>query len=231
MEQIPIDPFIFYCENREEAQRIKQEIFTHHIYFFETENPAPVIIDAGAHIGLATLYFKKLYPAAQITAIEPHPASFKILQKNIAENYIEDVTLINAALSAGSGTEKTLYADTEFNWFSTASFHENAWNGSQKTASLAVPALSLTKVLENIGKPIDLLKIDIEGAEQSVLLEARNNLAKVAHIICEFHTTTNQNREQFITFLKAQGYTVTHEDKKERFHAPRQLEMIEAVRE
>lgn len=240
MEKLTIEQFTVWCENREEALKIKQEIFSHHIYFFETENQTPLIIDAGAHIGIATLYFKKLYPNAQVIAIEPHPVSFKLLQKNVEENYLENVTLINAAFSAHQTVvqsiqnpepaSRTFHADTEFNWFSTASFQAGSWNKSQRTESFSVPILSLSTVLETTGKRVDLLKMDIEGAEQAVLSEARSNLSKVEHIICEFHMTENQNRELFLSFLEKQGYSVTHENKKETFHGPRQLEMIEATK-
>ena len=250
MEQLTIDQFTVFCENREEVLRIRQEIFTHHAYYFETESEKPVIIDAGAHIGLATLYFKKLYPTAQIIAIEPHPDSCKLLRKNIEVNYLEDVTVIEAALAADarmseishdgklaladlprfSTTTRTFHADTQFNWFSTASFQAGAWNKAQTTDSFSVPTLSLSKVLQTIGKQIDLLKLDIEGAEQEVITEALNNLAQVAHIICEYHPMATQNRENFIKLLEKQHYDVTHEDKTERFHGPRELELIEAVR-
>ncbi len=233
MEQLSIEQFTVWCENREEALKIKQEIFSHHIYFFETENPRPVIIDAGAHIGLATLYFKKLYPDAQIIAIEPHPHSFKLLEKNVSENYLTDVTCINAALVGSNEVLnglRPLYADTEFQWFSTASFLPGAWNKAQQTAPLSVATLSLAKVIKNIGSTVDLLKIDIEGAEQEVLREARPALAKVAHIICEYHMTASQDRGLFLEFLEIEGFEVTHENKKESHHSKHELELIEAVR-
>lgn len=233
MQQITVDQFTVWYENREEAHQIKREIFSHHTYYFETDSPTPVIIDAGAHIGLATLYFKKLYPAAKIIAIEPHPTSFKLLQKNVSENRLSDVTLLNAALVGHKSSDQTqtFFADTEFSWFSTASIHEGAWNKAQHTAPLTVPTLSLTEVLKEVGGSVDLLKLDIEGAEQAVLGEARNNLANIAHIICEYHMTDSQNREKFIEVLERAGYEVTHEDKQQKFHAPRQLELIEATRE
>jgi FkbM family methyltransferase len=233
MEQLTIEQFTVWCENREEALKIKQEIFTHHIYYFETDKIKPVIIDVGAHIGLATLYFKKLYPQAKVIAIEPHPVSFKLLEKNIAENYLEDVTCINGAV-VGAGAVingfHPLHVDTQFQWFSTASFSPGSWNKAQQTEPFPVSTLSLSEVIQSIGIPIDLLKIDIEGAEQEVLREARTTLAKVAHIICEYHMTDKQNRAEFLELLERSGYTVNHEGIKEKFHGKRTLEMIEALR-
>lgn len=227
MEKLTIEPFIVWCNNREETLQLKSEVFTHHTYYFETENPTPIIIDAGAHIGLTTLYFKKIFPDAQIIAVEPHPTNFSLLEKNIAENDLQGITTVNAALGAEPARARTLYADTEFNWHSTASFIEGAWNNAQKTEALRVPVVTLASL---ISQPIDLLKMDIEGAEVEVLKSAQDSLRQVKHIICEFHPSASQKREDFITFLERQGYDVSHEDIRAKFHGRRELEMIEATR-
>lgn len=51
------------------------EIFIRGEYFFETEKTAPVILDCGANIGLATLFFKRIYPKARITCGEADPTT------------------------------------------------------------------------------------------------------------------------------------------------------------
>ncbi|HEX4602645.1 MAG TPA: hypothetical protein VH724_01505, partial [Candidatus Angelobacter sp.] len=55
------------------------EIFARESYWFTSNKPNPVILDCGANIGMATLYFKWLYPLAQITAFEPDPTTFNAL--------------------------------------------------------------------------------------------------------------------------------------------------------
>ncbi len=105
MNSSRLNKYTIYHNNSEEYHNLKREVFTSDLYYFETENPQPVIIDAGAHIGLATLYFKQLYPGAQITALEPNPESFQLLEKNLFENMIDDVTTVQVALSDHSGEE------------------------------------------------------------------------------------------------------------------------------
>jgi hypothetical protein len=56
-------------------------IFEEEIYAFESEIEAPRIIDGGANIGLATLYWKRQYPEGQIMAFEPAPRAFESLKK------------------------------------------------------------------------------------------------------------------------------------------------------
>ncbi|MBU0974170.1 FkbM family methyltransferase, partial [Patescibacteria group bacterium] len=169
MQSSKLQKYTIYHNNSEEYHRLKREIFTQDLYCFETNNPEPIIIDAGAHIGLSVLYFKQLYPTSKIIAIEPNPESFKILERNIFENQIEDVTLIQTALSDKSGIE-TLYLDkTSEEWHSVASFHKGSWVGTQKSTSVTVQTHTLS---EFITQPIDFLKMDIEGVEQKVLTTA-----------------------------------------------------------
>ena len=75
------------------------EIFLSDDYYFETSNPSPLIIDCGSNIGFSVLYFKKLYPLSRLIAFEPNPNTFKLLEKNISQNAIQEVTLYNTALS------------------------------------------------------------------------------------------------------------------------------------
>lgn len=57
------------------------KIFKRQIYNFQIDNPAPYIIDAGANIGLGVIYFKKLFPDAEIIAFEPDPNIFAVMKK------------------------------------------------------------------------------------------------------------------------------------------------------
>src|ERR1700739_2755043 len=59
-----------------------EEIFIGNEYFFESNRPDPVIIDCGANIGFATLYFKKSYPASKIICFEANPYAFEVLKEN-----------------------------------------------------------------------------------------------------------------------------------------------------
>ena len=206
MPSAKLQSYQIYFNNSEEYHHLKTEIFTHDTYYFETDNPAPLIIDAGAHIGLSTLYFKKLYPAARIIAIEPLPQNLALLEKNIWENQLADVTVIPAALSNQVG-DQTFYADeTDFQWWSTASFKSGAWNGIQKSAALTVPTRPLADFLT---EPIDFLKMDIEGAEQLVLEAAQPHLHLIKHMMIEFHPTAGQSLPELVELLEKTGFTTT----------------------
>ncbi len=198
--------------NAEEFADLKREIFTHQLYYFETDFPTPVIIDAGAHLGLATLYFKNLYPQAKILAFEPNPLLFPLLKENIAQNHLENVTLIQAALSKHNDKTTFYYDATPWQWLSTGSLTQNAWNGKQKTLPVSIQSVRLDQYLSQYPQ-IDLLKLDIEGAESAVLLSIRDSLSKIKEIIFEFHPTGNQKLAELLSFLTKKGFICTLTDR------------------
>jgi len=59
------------------------EIYLQEVYKFCTDQIDPLIIDAGANIGLSLIYFKRLYPQARIIAYEPDNSIFKLLESNV----------------------------------------------------------------------------------------------------------------------------------------------------
>lgn len=204
--QAKLGNYTVYFHNSQEYHVLKQEIFTQDQYYFETDNPAPVIIDAGAHIGLATLYFKKLYPAANVIAIEPLPANFQLLEKNLWENQLENVETHQLAL-ADRVDDLTFYADSSGDeWFSTAGVVKGAWNKQQTSQELIVPTLPLTNFLN---RPVDFLKLDIEGSEQKVLQTARHYLHLIKHMMIEFHPTPEQSFKHVIDLLEEHNFKIT----------------------
>jgi FkbM family methyltransferase len=207
MQEAKLQKYTVWFENSDEYHRLKGEVFTQDSYYFETDNPQPVIIDAGSHIGLATLYFKKFYPGAKVIAIEPHPENFKLLERNtLWNNSLDNIELHNVALAATSGTIELHTDSTPLHWYSTSSFIKGAWNHAQTSHILRVPSQPLVKFLT---QPIDFLKMDIEGAEQEVLVAAGNSIRQVKHMIVEFHPTKHQSLAKLIEWLEEHQFAVS----------------------
>lgn len=152
-----------------------EEIFLGQHYRLHSDQDAPNIIDAGANIGLTVIYFKTLYPRSTILCFEPDPENFRFLTQNVKENRLSDVTIRQAALSDRPGA-LTLYGDNI-----SASIDAHAPEGAK---GVDVPADTLSKYLAH---PVDLLKMDIEGAEGTVLKEAAARLPQIRRIALEFH--------------------------------------------
>jgi len=201
--------------NKEEFNILKDEIFNKEIYNV-TINPgvtSPTIFDLGAHIGLSVLYFKIKYPNSRIVAFEPNSNIFPILQENMECNNLTNVELHNTAL--GSKDEvRTFYIDNSGNnAFSTGGFNKDAWNGTQTTTKIKVKCEQLSKY---IAEEIDILKMDIEGAETEVIKELIENdkLKYVKNILIEYHPINNGNSKNILKLLNENGFeTETKPDK------------------
>lgn len=122
-----------------------------------------VVLDIGANTGLAALRFANLYPQARIYAFEPEPENFALLQRNVKA--YPNITALPIALSR---TDGPLYlgggTDGDFVSFQTLSSKRP--NSNQLEVSGRNPATLLTE----LGiRRVDLIKIDVEGAEYDVL--------------------------------------------------------------
>lgn len=193
--------------NEREYHVLKQEIFGRDIYWFEPDTASPRILDIGAHIGLASLYFLTQAPGAHITAVEPNPYIAEVLERNLWQNQVDDrVSVEKVAVSTESG-QTDLYIDSSPDqWWSTASLLPAAWTGDQATYPLTVPMKALREFLTD---SIDLLKMDIEGAEQAVLMSAGLELVKVRQLLVEFHPHPQQSLSILCKYLTNLGFTVS----------------------
>ena len=87
----------FQYRNAPEFDLLAHEIFEGGEYEFPCNTDAPIILDCGSHIGLSVAWFKRRFPKARITAFEPDPQNFELLQANVAANGFEGVELLNLA--------------------------------------------------------------------------------------------------------------------------------------
>ena len=133
------------------------------------------IVDAGAHIGMASILFALKYPMARIIAIEPEPSNFAALLRNTAP--YKTIIPIQAALWRADG-EVTLGAS---NAHPKGAF-QIVENGRQR-----VRAITMDTLMRETGiLSIDLLKVDIEGAEIEVF-ESCPWIRNVRVIAIELH--------------------------------------------
>ena len=139
------------------------------------------ILDAGANIGLSAIFFAHKYPGATIVALEPESSNFRLLQKN-ASPYPQ-IKPLQAALWNHSGHIKLIDPDDGNDGFRTV---EEDANGNAQVE--VVPALTVDAVISRMElTSIDLLKIDIEGAEKEVFENSSHWIDKVEVIMAELH--------------------------------------------
>jgi FkbM family methyltransferase len=174
------------------------EIFRKRYYEFASASAEPRIIDGGANIGLSVIFFKRLFPRARVTAFEPDPDVFSALAKNMQSFGLGDVDLVNKALWI---REETL------------DFHQDGADGGRLNVaqehgrSLRVQTLRLHSYLS---EPVDMLKLDIEGAEVDVLLDCADRLGNVRHCYVEYHSFMDrpQRLDELLGVLRGAGFRV-----------------------
>jgi FkbM family methyltransferase len=172
--------FTLHAPDPQLLLQLMTELFAEGIYYFDCNKAAPRIIDGGANIGLSVLYFKYLYPDAHILAIEPNPAAMVYLKKNISENKLTHIIVISGALAAEEG-EGILYIPPSLSLLNASLIPP------PHSETLKVRSQKLSAYLK--GNPIDLVKLDIEGAEAEVIRETaeEGEIHNAKQYIIEYH--------------------------------------------
>ncbi|MFC1785848.1 FkbM family methyltransferase [Candidatus Neomarinimicrobiota bacterium] len=173
-------------------QDLFTEIFINGCYWFTTDYKEPIIIDCGSHFGQAAMYFKILYPKAKIICFEPDDYAFSILKTNITTNEIQDIELHNKAIADYDGI-------IEF-----YNIKDSKGSVIMSTVKERVPdsetnIIQATRLSNFINSPIDFLKLDIEGAELSVLKELikSDKLRYVKQMAIEYHHHIKEHVDNF----------------------------------
>ena len=154
------------------------DIFVKRTLAFSSASPAPRILDCGANVGLATLFFRRLFPDARITAFEADPALFAMLDANLHANGAGAVDTRHAAVWTSTGT-------LTFHCEGSDSGMIGSLPGAVDGRATTVPSLRLRDVLDE--GQVDLLKLDIEGAEDAVLADCEPVLHRVKALVMDLH--------------------------------------------
>jgi FkbM family methyltransferase len=169
-------------------------IFKHEIYNFKSTNQTPNIIDGGGYIGMATLYFKRLYPKAIVTVFEPDPLALTFLRNNIAANNLRDIKVVEKGLS-----------DVE----ATVSFKPDQSDGNRIT-STGYQIIPVTPLSYHITTPVDFLKLNIEGAELAVIknLADAGKIKLIEKLCIEWHSFRHeaQKLDELLAILSRSGF-------------------------
>jgi len=190
--------------NHSHALVLLHEIFVNAEYEFRARSDRPQIIDCGANIGMSVLFFKALYPNANVVAFEPDPASFARLTQTIGTNRLKFVVAHQAAVSETSGVV-TLFRNRSDVGSIVASIHQ-AWGGEDAETVRSV------RLSDRIAAPVDFLKIDVEGAEYGIVhdLVATGAIRWIQEFAIEYHQVAGEPDalQQMTNALTASGFDV-----------------------
>lgn len=178
-----------------------REIFIDEIYEVGRWNSdRPVVIDCGANIGLSALYFARRQKA-QVYAFEADPKIFQILKDNIDKNcFEENVTVFNKAVWI---SDEGVDFDIEGGY--SGQIHQHGHELVKE--AMRVPSLRLRDFIDSLEK-VDLLKLDIEGAEKEVMPDCEGVLNKINYIFMEYHSSVSdpQMLGEILDILKREGF-------------------------
>ncbi len=152
---------------------------------------ADYIIDLGANIGLATLFYSIQYPNAKIISIEPEENNYKILSSNTS--FSDNIFPIN----------KAIWSSETYIGLARNITNNNDGFVYDITNNNNVPTITIDKIMKDFNiEVIDILKIDIEGAEKELFSTNYSNwLGKVKILIIELHDLNNKGASK--SFFKA----------------------------
>jgi FkbM family methyltransferase len=154
------------------------QVFADEEYAYKAPYAVTTIVDAGANIGCASVFFAEQFPA-RIIAVEPAPDNYQILCKNTGS--FGRITCLNAALWDKSAQ------------LSICERGEGAWalymaEASGQSAGTRIEGITLREIRRRFDlNHIDILKVDIEGGERNVFAQCLGLLDGVNVLIIETH--------------------------------------------
>jgi FkbM family methyltransferase len=140
-----------------------------------------VVLDIGANVGAASMYFERLYPRAQIFAFEPSATAVTVLRRNLA--HCDRVEIVDHGLFDRDFTAPLYLGDGDGLSNSVARTAENT-SDTETGTFVAASHWLRSRGLEFI----DVLKIDTEGAELAILNDMIDYLPAVKILHLEYHS-------------------------------------------
>lgn len=163
-----------YALNEGDVQSVR-EVMVEEIYRPPPYIKPSVVVDLGGNIGLASVFYYREYKCPTVICVEPVARNVRMIRENLRLNGVNAV-VIQAAISSVAGTVR-FKSDVRSNQGRVS-----------EDGELAAPCVTMDELLRATPHNwIDLLKIDIEGHEQTLLTENNFWLKRVGAILIEFH--------------------------------------------
>jgi len=171
----------FYIRIGTTDASVLKQVFVERQYDYPLPISPGVIVDAGANIGLSAIFFANRYPDALILAIEPEDSNFQLLQQNTAP--YPQIRALKAALWQKNQQIRLIDPKDGNDGFRTKEETMNDDVCLGYVRGMTLDAIMAEKAL----RFIDVLKIDVEGAEKEVFENSSNWIDRVRIIIAELH--------------------------------------------
>jgi FkbM family methyltransferase len=176
---------------------------------------AQVVVDGGASEGFYTIAIKMANPACRVIAIEPNPIAFDLLKRNVAFNNFQNIELVQGAIGHSDEVREFEYANVAS---AVGSFHilreQRPWLPERHIESIKVKCHTLDSLYRQYHlESVDILKLDIEGAELEALSNGIDALSKTKKVVVECHS--DFLRSSVVDLLTSSGFKVAYEETSE----------------
>jgi FkbM family methyltransferase len=157
------------------------EIWERQVYRFQSRSPRPYIIDGGANVGLAVSFFKEVWPESEIVAFEPDEKLFACLERNVSNNALPGVTLVRRALWSSE---------------TTLEFHSEGSDAGRiaRETDFGTSRVPTARLRDYLVRPVDFLKLDVEGSETEILADCAGSLGAVQSLFVESHSFAHEKQ-------------------------------------
>jgi len=173
-----------------------------------------VFYDVGANVGVYTLYAALRHPKVTVRSFEPEAQNLASLCRNIALNGLKNVTPCSLALADGKPRLAVLALSRLMTGAALHRFEEEGKSEGEAAFRLGVPCVSLDAFVNDWGAPApDLIKIDVDGAEEAILKGAEGLLksGKIRSLLVEVDEGASGNRDRILPYLEGLGYELVRE--------------------
>jgi len=157
----------------------------------------PLVVDLGANIGMAALYFASVWPSCHVLALEPAVDNFQMLFENTQE--LDSVTAWHAGIASAAGRMRVANPEAEKWAYQTAP----AADGGGATVAAVTVASILEKFSTESGYDPFIIKIDIEGAEADLFRTETEWIERFPILIIELHDWMLCGQANSANFLRA----------------------------
>lgn len=161
---------------------------------FLSKTYGDLFVDVGANLGRYTIMLSSNYK--RVIAVEPEPNNMKHLMRNLLQAGISNVKLLQIAISDIEGYVKLYLARHSGGHTIREGYYDNY---------VKVKSSTLDNVLRDESK-VDLVKVDVEGAEWNVLKGAEKSMHKIRRWMIELHDLNRKSELEHL--LKSKGYEV-----------------------
>lgn len=165
-------------------------------------DPEAAVLDVGAQVGCFALAIAEALPRAAVEVYEASPTSASYAERNVRDNGLADRVSVHSAALAGEDGEFSMIDNGD------ASVHNGLIAG--EGTEVTVPAVSFDHAVAQArsgGRSVQLVKMDVEGAEYDVILRSSpGSWAEVKAVALEYHPVPGHSLDELLGFLEPLGF-------------------------